>query len=170
LRFKVGVDGVFGLMGSQGSAQDWQLLVGLEPAEALARAAVAELLKPQAEYAAWLGAMPEALKASATAEALAVHPRLAGGCGTAPPDQPGTQQGRNTQQPARAVLIHRLGEIRDDRTYGNQQHRASGLNLLVTAINLGNMQYLERPVAALRQTQDVPDQLLAYLSPSAGST
>ena len=30
---------------------------------------------------------------------------------------------------ARAVFIHRLGEIRD-RTYENQQHRASGLNLL----------------------------------------
>jgi hypothetical protein len=30
---------------------------------------------------------------------------------------------------ARAVFIHRLGEIRD-RTYENQQHRASGLNQL----------------------------------------
>jgi TnpA family transposase len=36
---------------------------------------------------------------------------------------------------ARAVFIHRLGEIRD-RTYENQQHRTSGLNLLVTAIIL----------------------------------
>ena len=34
------------------------------------RAAVAELGRLQAEYAAWLEAMPEALKASATAEAL----------------------------------------------------------------------------------------------------
>jgi hypothetical protein len=34
------------------------------------RAAVAELVRLQAEYAAWLEAMPEALKASATAEAL----------------------------------------------------------------------------------------------------
>ena len=74
----------------------------------------------------------------------------------------GTQQGRNTQQPGRAVFIHRLGEIRD-RTYENQQHRASGLNLLVTAIILWNTRYLER--AALRQTEDVPDQLLAHLSP-----
>jgi TnpA family transposase len=57
--------------------------------------------------------------------------------------QPGTQQGRNTQQPGRAVFIHRLGEIRD-RTYENQQHRASGLNLLVTAIILWNTRYLER--------------------------
>ena len=65
---------------------------------------------------------------------------------------------------ARAVFIHRLGEIRD-RTYENQQHRASGLNLLVTAIILWNTRYLERAVAALRQTEDVPDQPLAHLSP-----
>ena len=35
----------------------------------------------------------------------------------------------------RAAFIHRLGEIRD-RTYENQQLRASSLNLLVTAIIL----------------------------------
>lgn len=38
---------------------------------------------------------------------------------------------------ARAVFIHRLGEIRD-RTYENRQHRASRLNLVVTAIILWN--------------------------------
>ncbi len=65
---------------------------------------------------------------------------------------------------ARAVFIHRLGEIRD-RTYENQQHRASGLNLLVTAIILWNTRYLESAVAALRQLEDVPDHLLAHLSP-----
>lgn len=65
---------------------------------------------------------------------------------------------------ARAVFIHRLGEIRD-RTYENQQHRASGLNLLVTAIILWNTRYLERAVATLRRTEDVPDHLLAHLSP-----
>jgi hypothetical protein len=65
---------------------------------------------------------------------------------------------------ARAVFIHRLGEIRD-RTYENQQHRASGLNLLVTAIILWNTRYLERAVVTLRQTEDVPDRLLAHLSP-----
>jgi len=62
------------------------------------------------------------------------------------------------------VFIHRLGEIRD-RTYENQQHRASGLNFIVTAIILWNTRYLERAVAALRQTEDVPDHLLAHLSP-----
>ncbi len=52
-----------------------------------------------------------------------------------------------------------------DRTYENQQHRASGLNLLVTAIILWNTRYLESAVAALRQFEDVPDHLLAHLSP-----
>ena len=65
---------------------------------------------------------------------------------------------------ARAVFIHRLGEIRD-RTYENQQHRASGLNLLVTAIILWNTRYLECAVTTLRQTEDVPHHLLAHLSP-----
>ena len=73
-------------------------------------------------------------------------------------------KGETRNSLARAVFIHRLGEIRD-RTYENQQHRASGLNLLVTAIILWNTRYLERAVAALRQTEDVPDQLFAHLSP-----
>jgi TnpA family transposase len=73
-------------------------------------------------------------------------------------------KGETRNSLARAVFIHRLGEIRD-RTYENQQHRASGLNLLVTAIILWNTRYLERAVAALRQAEDVPDQLLAHLSP-----
>jgi len=73
-------------------------------------------------------------------------------------------KGESRNSLARAVFIHRLGEIRD-RTYENQQHRASGLNLLVTAIILWNTRYLERAVAALRQAEDVPDQLLTHLSP-----
>jgi len=67
------------------------------------------------------------------------------------------------------VFLHRLGEI-PDRTYENQQHRASGLNLVVTAIILWNTRYLERAVAALRLMEDVPDHLLAHLSPWVGST
>ena len=50
-------------------------------------------------------------------------------------------KGETRNSLARAVFIHRLGEIRD-RTYENQQHRASGLNLLVTAIILWNTRYL----------------------------
>jgi TnpA family transposase len=73
-------------------------------------------------------------------------------------------KGESRNSLARAVFIHRLGEIRD-RTYENQQHRASGLNFLVTAIVLWNTRYLERAVAALRQTEAVPDHLLVHLSP-----
>ncbi len=73
-------------------------------------------------------------------------------------------KGESRNSLARAVFIHRLGEIRD-RTYENQQHRASGLNLIVTAIILWNTRYLERAVATLRQTEDIPDHLLAHLSP-----
>jgi hypothetical protein len=46
-------------------------------------------------------------------------------------------KGESRNSLARAVFIHRLGEIRD-RTFENQQHRASGLNLLVAAITLWN--------------------------------
>jgi TnpA family transposase len=68
-------------------------------------------------------------------------------------------KGESRKSLARAVFIHRLGEIRD-RTYENQQHRASGLNFLVTAIILWNTRYLERAVDALRQLEDVPDHVL----------
>ena len=73
-------------------------------------------------------------------------------------------KGESRNSLARAVFIHRLGEIRD-RTYENQQHRASGLNFLVTAIILWNTRYLERAVVALHEIEDVPDHLLAHLSP-----
>ena len=66
---------------------------------------------------------------------------------------------------ARAVFLHRLGEVRD-RTYENQQHRASGLNLLVTAIILWNTRYLDRAVTELRaQGEFIDDAKLAHLSP-----
>ncbi len=51
-------------------------------------------------------------------------------------------KGKTRNSLARTVFIHRLGEIRD-RTYEDQQHRASGL----------------------RETENVPDHLLAHLSP-----
>ncbi len=73
-------------------------------------------------------------------------------------------KGESRNSLARAVFIHRLGEIRD-RTYENQQHRASGLNLLVTAIILWNTRYLNRAITTLRAVEPVPDELLAHLSP-----
>jgi TnpA family transposase len=78
-------------------------------------------------------------------------------------------KGESRNSLARAVFIHRLGEIRD-RTYEIQEHRVSGLNLLAPAIILWNTRYLERATAAMRQAENIPDNFLAHLSPSAGST
>ena len=63
------------------------------------------------------------------------------------------------------MFFNRLGELRD-RTHENQQHRASGLNLVVAAIALWNTVYLERAINALQERSDVVNQkLLAHLSP-----
>ena len=63
------------------------------------------------------------------------------------------------------MFFNRLGELRD-RTHENQRLRASGLNLVVACIALWNTAYLDRAVAALRSAgEDVPDELLAHLSP-----
>jgi TnpA family transposase len=66
---------------------------------------------------------------------------------------------------ARAVFFNRLGELRD-RTFENQRHRASGLNLIVSAIILWNTVYLDRATRHLRDRGiDVPDTLLAHVAP-----
>ncbi len=66
---------------------------------------------------------------------------------------------------ARAVCFNRLGEIRD-RTYDQQRHRASGLNLVVAAIVLWNTVYLERAVNALRlQGRAIDQGLLKHVAP-----
>jgi hypothetical protein len=53
--------------------------------------------------------------------------------------------------------------LQDNGTH--KQHRASGLNFIVTAIILWNTRYLERAVAALCRIEGVSDHLLAHLSP-----
>jgi hypothetical protein len=65
---------------------------------------------------------------------------------------------------SRAVFLNRLGEIRD-RSFENQRYRASGLNLIVTAITLWNTVYLERALAALRADRSIENDLVAHLSP-----
>jgi TnpA family transposase len=51
-------------------------------------------------------------------------------------------------------------------TYENQQHRASGLNLVIAAIALWNTVYLERAIRILLERSFVIDQrLFAHLSP-----
>jgi len=77
----------------------------------------------------------------------------------------GLNKGEARNALARAVFFNRLGELRD-RTYENQQHRASGLNLVVAAIALWNTVYLERAIKALQERSYVIDQkLFAHLSP-----
>lgn len=61
----------------------------------------------------------------------------------------GLNKGEARNALARAVFFNRLGELRD-RTYENQRHRASGLNLVVAAIVLWNTVYLERAVMGFR--------------------
>ena len=79
--------------------------------------------------------------------------------------QIGLNKGEVKNLLARAVLLNRLGEIRD-RSFENQRYRASGLNLVVSAIVLWNTTYLERAVQALRDSgKDVNDRLLPHLSP-----
>ncbi len=56
-----------------------------------------------------------------------------------------------------------------DRTLQNQEHRASGLNLVIAAIALWNTLYMERAVDHLR-ARDVaaPDALLASIAHGLG--
>jgi transposase len=66
---------------------------------------------------------------------------------------------------ARAAFFNRLGEMRD-RTFENQRHRASGLNLVTAAIILWNTVYLDRAVRHLRaEGVVIPDEILAHVAP-----
>jgi TnpA family transposase len=77
----------------------------------------------------------------------------------------GLNKGEQQNALRRAVFFNRIGEIRD-RSYENQRHRASGLNLLVAAIILWNTVYLQRAVEYLRRRGYHPTPGdLAHLSP-----
>jgi TnpA family transposase len=77
----------------------------------------------------------------------------------------GLNKGEQQNALRRAVFFNRLGEIRD-RSYENQRHRASGLNLVVAAIILWNTVYLQRAVDHLRNDgHDPAPGDLAHLSP-----
>ena len=62
-------------------------------------------------------------------------------------------EGESRHALARAIFFCRLGELRD-RTFENQAHRASGLNLLVAAVILWNTRYLQKAAADLGIDQD----------------
>lgn len=79
--------------------------------------------------------------------------------------QAGLNKGEARNALARAVFMHRLGEIRD-RKPENQSYRASGLTLLTAAISLWNTVYMERAIDALkRKGLKINEQLLSHLSP-----
>jgi Tn3 transposase DDE domain len=82
----------------------------------------------------------------------------------------GLNKGEARNALARAVFFYRLGEIRD-RSFEQQQYRASGLTLATAAIALWNTVYLERATNALRENGHTPDPALQSIFPRlAGST
>ena len=76
----------------------------------------------------------------------------------------GLNKGESRHKLARAVFFHRLGEVRD-RTFDDQQNRASGLNLVMQAITVWNTVYIDRAVQELRKHRDIDDTLLTHTSP-----
>ena len=76
----------------------------------------------------------------------------------------GLNKGEQQNALRRAVFFNRLGEIRD-RSFENQRHRASGLNLLVAAITLWNAVYLERAAELLARSSMFDPALLGHVSP-----
>ncbi|MFT2215515.1 Tn3 family transposase, partial [Rhizobium giardinii] len=79
--------------------------------------------------------------------------------------QAGLNKGEAAHKLKRAVFFHERGEIRD-RSFDSQAFRASGLNLVVSAIVHWNTVYLSRATAHLRQQgRIVPDDLLKHVSP-----
>lgn len=77
----------------------------------------------------------------------------------------GLNKGEARNALARAVFFNRLGEMRD-RGFENQNHRASGLNLVVAAIILWNTVYLERALELLRKKgEPIREDLIRHLSP-----
>jgi TnpA family transposase len=76
----------------------------------------------------------------------------------------GLNKGEARNSLARAVFFNRLGEVRD-RSFENQRHRASGLNLVVAAIALWNTVYLERAMDSLAKSASIDLAHLQHVSP-----
>ena len=64
--------------------------------------------------------------------------------------QAGLNKGEAAHKLKRSVFFHERGEIRD-RSYESQAFRASGLNLVVSAIVYWNTVYLSRATDYLRR-------------------
>jgi TnpA family transposase len=81
--------------------------------------------------------------------------------------QVGLNKGEARNALARAIFFNRLGELRD-RSYEDQRHRASGLNLMVAAIILWNTVYLAEAIETLKKKGvEVKEEYLQHLSPLA---
>ncbi|MGO9236691.1 MAG: Tn3 family transposase [Methylocella sp.] len=79
--------------------------------------------------------------------------------------QAGLNKGESRHFLARAIYAHKQGRV-TDRTFANQNFRASGLNLVIAAIVYWNTLYMERAVEHLRTNSiDAPDDLLAHVAP-----
>ncbi|ATU94014.1 hypothetical protein BLM14_19625 (plasmid) [Phyllobacterium zundukense] len=79
--------------------------------------------------------------------------------------QAGLNKGEAAHKLKRAVYFHERGEIRD-RSLDSQSFRASGLNLVVSAIIHWNTVYLAKAAVHLKaQGRDIPDNLLRHVSP-----
>ncbi len=79
--------------------------------------------------------------------------------------QVGLNKGEARNALARAIFFHRLGELRD-RSYEDQRHRASGLNLMVAAIILWNTVYLAEAIETLKKEGvEIKEEYLRHLSP-----
>ncbi len=79
--------------------------------------------------------------------------------------QAGLNKGEAAHKLKRAVYFHERGEIRD-RSLDSQSFRASGLNLVVSAIIHWNTVYLAKAADHLKiQGRDIPDGLLRHVSP-----
>lgn len=79
--------------------------------------------------------------------------------------QAGLNKGEARHALAQAVYAHRQGRFAD-RTLENQEHRASGLNLVIAAIAYWNTLYLGRAAEHLKgRGEPVHEALLAHVSP-----
>ena len=77
----------------------------------------------------------------------------------------GLNKGESKNALARAVFFNRLGEMRE-RSFENQCYRASGLNLVISAIIFWNTVYLGRAIQQMKENgQSVDENLLKHLCP-----
>ena len=77
----------------------------------------------------------------------------------------GLNKGEAGNKLTRAVFFHERGEIRDG-SFESQAFRASGLNLVISAIILWNTVYLSRVVESLRaEGHALPDHIIRHVSP-----